>query len=80
MISGEFVTQAHLHIRCGIMDRKKEQGIGVANRQPGPISARGKGFWGSAGWQCSIFLKRLLFWARKSYFLTSKMQIIIIFF
>ena len=35
---------------------KKKQGIGVANRWPGPISAIGKGFLGSVGRQCGISL------------------------
>ena len=53
-------VQTHLHciflqIRTydqnrNMVWRKKEEGIGVANRQPGPIAARGKGFLGNAGW------------------------------
>ena len=41
-----------------IVKDKKEQGIGVAKRGSGPISARGKGFFGSAGRECGILLKR----------------------
>ena len=58
---------------------KEEQGIGVANRWSGPISAEGKGFLGSAGRQCGIFLKRSLFGGTKIIIFYIKNEILILF-
>ena len=47
---------------------KKEQGVGVSNRWPGPISAKGKGLFGSAGCLVIISLSIHFFLEVNSYF------------